>query len=163
MNSAEQLVFEVAGRHFSLPLAVVEEVVPSSTITRIPNSPRFLLGLAAVRGRVMGVIDCALRYGFQPELNSFFLVCSVRGNVTAVTIDRALTAGRIERRPLDEAETELLRSASKVDPKFIKGAYELLEVIDEAGQTRPTGTRFFEVDPDLFVSAEMASRVGEAA
>lgn len=163
MSPAEQLVFEVAGHHFAVPLAIVEEVVPASTITTIPNSPRFLLGLAAVRGRVMGVIDCALRYGLTPQLNSFFMVCSVRGNATAVTIDRPITAGRIERRVLDQPEAELLRSASKVDPKFIKGAYELLEVVDEAGQTRATGTCFLEVDPDLFVSAEMASRVGEAA
>ena len=42
----ELLVFEVAGKRFSLPLDQVEEVVPSSSITPVPNSPPFLLGLA---------------------------------------------------------------------------------------------------------------------
>lgn len=163
MSAAEQLVFDVHGHYFAVPLTVVEEVVPCSTITPIPNSPRFLLGLAAVRGRVMGVIDCALRWGMPATINSYFLVCHVRGNITAITIDRPVTAGNLQRRPLGAEEAEALRGRCGVDKKFLKGAWELLEVVDEAGQTRPTGTSFLEVDPDLFVSAEMASRVGEAS
>lgn len=162
MTNQELLIFEVGGTNFSVPLAVVEEVVPSSIITRIPNSPPFLLGLAAVRGKVMVVIDCALRYNLPLSIKSYFMVCHVRGNVTAITIDRPVVAGMVSLRPLDELELELLRSKGGIDPKFVKGGFELLEVIDESGQTRATGTNFLSVEPDLFVSAEMASRVGEA-
>jgi chemotaxis signal transduction protein len=162
MSNQELLIFEVGGQNFSVPLAVVEEVVPSSQITRIPNSPPFLLGLAAVRGKVMVVIDCALRYNLSLSLKSYFLVCHVRGNVTAITIDRPVVAGMVHLRELDEIELELLRSKGGVDAKFVKGGFELLELVDEQGQTRSTGTNFLCVDPDLFVSAEMASRVGEA-
>jgi chemotaxis signal transduction protein len=159
----ELLVFEVSGLNFSVPLAVVEEVVPSNAITRIPNSPPFLLGLSAVRGKVMGVIDAARRYGLPKSLNSYFMVCHVRGNLTAVTIDRPIYAGALELRALDDVELDLLRSRSKVDPKFVTGGYEVLEKVDESGLTRATGVTCLCVDPDLFVSAEMASRVGEAA
>jgi len=162
MSSRELLIFEVSGKNFSVPLSVVEEVVPSSMITQIPNSPPFLLGLAAVRGKVMGVIDCARRFNLLLSLKSYFMVCHVRGNLTAVTIDRPLMAGMVPLRELDGIELEALRSSSGVDAKFLQGGYELLEVFDESGQTRSTGTQFLAVHPDLFVSAEMASRVGEA-
>lgn len=163
MISQELLVFEVSGLNFSVPLSVVEEVVPSSAITRIPSSPPFLLGLAAVRGKVMGVIDAARRYRLPASLKSFFMVCHVRGNLTAVTVDRAVVAGLVWLRPLETAELEAQKKLSGIDVKFVKGGFELLELIDENGQTKPTGTKFLHVDPDLFVSAEMASRVGEAA
>ena len=159
----ELLVFEVSGHHFAVPLSVVEEVVPSSPITAIPNSPPFLLGLSAVRGKVMGVIDAARRYGLGSGLSAYFMVCHVRGNVTAISIDRAVLAGALHLRDLDETELELTRSASGVDGKFVRGGYEILEVIDESGATQSTGIRCLHVDSDLFVSAEMASRVGEAA
>lgn len=162
-KSQELLVFEVSGFNFSVPLAVVDEVVPSNVITRTPASPPFLLGLSAVRGKVMGVIDAARRWGLPPSLRAYFLVCQVRGNITAVTIDRPVLAGALVTRDLDQFDLELLRSRSKLDTKFIKGAFEVLEAVDESGATRATGIQCLAVDPDLFVSAEMASKVGEAA
>ena len=91
----EFLIFEIAGAFFSMPLEAVEEVVPSSSVTRVPNSPPFLLGLAAIRGKIMGVIDAARRYGIGPSLNSHFMVCKVRGNLTAVAIDRPEAPGEL--------------------------------------------------------------------
>ena len=163
VNPIELLVFELNGHNFAVPLALVEEVVPSNVITRIPNSPPFLLGLSAVRGKVMGVIDASRRYGLHHASNAYFMVCYVRGNITAVTIDRPLLAGALCLRELDAFELELARSQSGVDVKFIKGGYEILEKFDDTDATRSTGMRCLSVDPDLFVSAEMASRVGEAA
>lgn len=157
----ELLIFEVAGSKFSLPLEHVEEVVPIGVVTEIPNSPPFLLGLAAVRGKAMGVIDAALRYGIGPALNSHFMVCRVRGNLTAITIDRAVVAGAVPVRMLDDEEFAALKKANRVHEKFLKAGYELLEQKEEGAEPVPTGLFFAEIVPDLFVSAEMASRVGE--
>jgi len=162
-TALELLVFEVSGHHFAVPLDVVEEVVPSSVVTAIPNSPPFLLGLSAVRGKVMGVIDASRRYGLAKGLGAYFMVCFVRGNVTAVTIDRPVLAGLLQLRELDTTELEKERCNSGVDVKFVRTGYEILEVIVETGATRSTNIRCVCVEPDLFVSAEMASRVGEAA
>lgn len=161
--SREVLIFELGKWNFALPLSCVEEVVPSTPITRIPSSPPFLLGLAAVRGRVMTVIDAAKRYGVAGGAGSFFLVCSVRGNTTAVRLDRPVIAGEVLARDLSVSDVTELRSRANVNEKFVTGAFELLEREGEAGAVKPTGTICLMVDADLFVSAEMASRVGEAA
>lgn len=158
----EVLIFEVAGSVFSVPLEHVEEVVPASTVTEIPNSPPFLLGLASVRGKVVGVIDAARRYGIGPGLNSHFMVCRVRGNLTAVAIDRPVVAGLVPVRVLEMKEYTELKTKCRVDEKFLKGGFELLEVKEEGAAPESTGIRFTEVETDLFVSVEMASRVGEA-
>jgi hypothetical protein len=111
----------------------------------------------------MGVIDAARRYGLPNSLNSYFMVCQVRGNSTAVTIDRPLLAGALLVRDLDREQLEGLRTRAKLDPKFVKGAFEVFEIINETGATQSSGITCLSIDPDLFVSAEMASRVGEAA
>jgi chemotaxis signal transduction protein len=157
----EILIFEISGAFFSMPLDSVEEVVPSSSVTRVPNSPPFLLGLAAIRGKIVGVIDAARRYGVGPGLNSHFMVCKVRGNLTAVAIDRPLVAGSVPVRELSPNEYLNHLNTSKVDRKFLKAGFELLEVEAEGAPPKPTGTFFSEVDADLFVSNEMASKVGE--
>lgn len=161
MNFQEVLVFEVAGSEFSIPLALVEEVVPASLITPIPNSPPFLLGLAAVRGKVMGVIDASRRYGLGAALNSYFMICLVRGNLTAVAIDRAVVAGSVPIESLSAEDCKDLTQRARIDEKFVKAAFELFEVPAEGAEPATTGVKFLEVDADLFVSTEMASRVGE--
>ena len=110
----------------------------------------------------MGVIDAALRYGIGPALNSHFLVCRVRGNLTAITIDLPIVAGDVPVRPLTPAEYAEYRRACRVDEKFLTSGYELLELVEGAATATPTGVVFAEVAADLFVSAEMASRIGEA-
>jgi purine-binding chemotaxis protein CheW len=160
-DTRELLIFDVRGLNFSVPLGSVEEVVPTNVITKVPSSPPFLLGLSAVRGKVVGVIDAAVRFGIPPGLNSFFMVCRVRGNQTAVTIDRPVMAGLLCVRPLEAVEFELLRAAAGIDSKFLSGAFELLEGADEQAP-RSTGVKCLEVVPDLFVSEQMAGRIEEA-
>lgn len=163
MTSEELLIFEIGSVNFSVRLSVVEEVVPATVITSIPNSPGFLLGVAAVRGKVMAVIDAARRYGMPAGLGSYFMVCQVRGNLTAIVIERPVVAGLVPVRRLGDAELDEQRVKNRVDSKFIKTGFELLESAGEGMEAQPTGTTCFEVDPDLFVSAEMASKVGEAS
>lgn len=161
MNRRELLVFEVAGSEFALDLAEVEEVVPAGQVTPIPDAPPFFLGLTAVRGKVMGVIDAARRYGIGPALNSHFLVCRVRGNLTAVAVDRPVVAGSVWVRELPAAELEQLRADRLVDGKFLHEGFELYEDGEAGSEPVPMQRRCLRVDADLFVSTEMASRVGE--
>jgi len=163
VSPEELLVFEAGSVHLSVRLSLVEEVVRATMVTPVPNSPPFLLGVAAVRGRVMAVIDAARRYGISPGLGGYFLVCQVRGNPTAIVIDRPILAGQLPARALQEAELEAVRVRHGIDGKFVRAAFELFESAGEEGSLQSAGITCFEVDPDLFVSAEMASRVGEAA
>ncbi len=163
LANQERLIFEVSGLNFSIALASVEEIVPSNMITRIPNAPPFFLGLSAVRGKIVGVIDSALRYGLPPSLNSYLMVCNVRGNLTAVTIDRPVVAGALNVRLLQPMEFEFLRAKDNLNPKFVKTGFELLETTGDINASKATGIFCYEVNPDLFVSAQMAGTIGEAA
>ena len=159
MSRQEYLVFEVGSAKLGIPLSLVEEVVPAGQITPLPKAPPFLLGLSAVRGKVMSVIDASLRYNLGPSLKTHFVVCRVRGNLTAVAVDRPVTAGAIPVRELPAEETAEKRRAARIDEKFVVTGFALLDEVE--GLEIETGEHFLEVRPDLFVSAEMALRTGE--
>ncbi len=161
MSQKGLLLFELAGHEFGIDLGLVEEVVPANVVSQVPNAPYFFLGLSAIRGRILSVIDSAKRYDIGPALNRYFLVCKVRGNSTALTIDRPSIAGTLHLRQLSIDESNDLQKKIQVDQKFLRLAYELLEE-NKDKSLQATGKYFFEVEADIFVSAEMASRIGAA-
>lgn len=161
MTRRELLVFEVAGVNLAIDLALVEEVVPRGAVTPVPDSPPFLLGLTAVRGKVMGVIDASRRYGIGPALGNHLLVCLVRGNLTAIAVDRPVVAGDLPVRELSAPEARALGEKSRIPAKFLRRAFEVFEQ-EEGAEPVSTERQCLEIDVDLFVSAEMASRVAEA-
>lgn len=160
LEEKDFLLFEMGGHEFGVSLTKVEEVVPATTVTAVPHSPNFLKGLAAVRGKVMGVIDGAARFRLPASLCRYFMVCNVRGNMTAVAIDRPYEASTFGLIAVDEKERADFLRATKIDEKFILQGYEILNK-DENEKWKSTGRHFYEVNVDLFVSDEMASRVGE--
>lgn len=154
------LLFEVDNKQFAIDLNLVEEVVTAGDVTPVPQSPLFFLGLAAVNGRIMGVIHAALRYGFPKGFSNFFMICKVRGNSTAIAIDRPLNASKFEVCDLSEAEKIDLLKKNNINEKFVKNAFELFKE-DENGVVSSMNQKILLIEPDIFVSAEMASRIGE--
>lgn len=49
--------FRIGTQSFALPIGCVREVVPSARYEAVPGAPRFVLGVAALRGRIVPVID----------------------------------------------------------------------------------------------------------
>jgi purine-binding chemotaxis protein CheW len=63
------LIAVIAGERVAIPAAHVESVVEIEGITPVPRSPPHVLGLAALRSRVLTVIDCctSLELGSSAE------------------------------------------------------------------------------------------------
>ncbi len=52
------LIAVLAGERVAIPAAAVESVVEIESIKPVPQAPRHVAGLAALRSRVLTVIDC---------------------------------------------------------------------------------------------------------
>jgi purine-binding chemotaxis protein CheW len=77
----ELLEFHLARERYAVERRNVQEVYPLRELTPLPGTPRFLLGLVNVRGRILPVFD--LRKLFElPEqgLTDMHRVVLVRGN-----------------------------------------------------------------------------------
>ena len=61
----EYLTFSVNGEAFGVPLKEVQEILGVRMLTRVPRSPREVLGVCTVRGELVTVLDTGLR--LQPR------------------------------------------------------------------------------------------------
>jgi len=65
-----KLIARIAGQRIALPASAVESVVEVDAITPVPLAAPHIAGLAALRSRVLTVIDsyAALELGFAPRV-----------------------------------------------------------------------------------------------
>ena len=60
------LIVRLAGERVAFPAADVEAVVEIDQVVTAPGTPPHVAGLAALRSRVLTVIDCRASLGFAP-------------------------------------------------------------------------------------------------
>ncbi len=59
------LIISLAGQRIAIPAADVEAVVEIEGLTPIPRAPHHVAGLAALRSRVLTVVDCSASIGLD--------------------------------------------------------------------------------------------------
>lgn len=158
----EYFLFEVGGCVFGMKMDYVEEVVPVTRITPVPRSASFVVGLASVRGKIMSVIDASKRLKLRAGLRKYFLLCLVRGNLTAIVIDRPIEVNEFGLRPWPSGNINRFLQKIGLDPKFTFGGWQMYrKPPEDAADQRFIETKrtFIELNPDQFVSDQMASQV----
>lgn len=66
-TSAQYLVFVVSSLEMAVALATVSEILPYERVSELPGTPTFVRGVVPVRGRVIPVIDLAVKLGRKSE------------------------------------------------------------------------------------------------
>ncbi len=64
---AQFLTFSVASEEYGLSILSVREILEYDTVTRVPRTPDFIRGVINLRGRVVPVLDLAVRFGLPPS------------------------------------------------------------------------------------------------
>ncbi len=61
------VIFELGAEHFGIDIASVEGINKMLDITKIPQSPSYMLGITNLRGSVLPVLDLLQRFGMKSE------------------------------------------------------------------------------------------------
>lgn len=80
------LVFRIGKESFAAPLLSIREIVEPLAYRPVPNFHDYFLGLANLRGQIVGVLDLGRRFGLDPvagSKESVFLVFDVDGTSMA--------------------------------------------------------------------------------
>ena len=123
----QYLSFRLQDETFAVDVRQVKEIIDRIAITRVPQMPRFVLGVINLRGAVVPVIDLRSKFGLPPREGSrdtciVVLEVEIDGQDTVVG---ALVDSVREVLELDPAQIEpppRLGSGMKVD--FIQGMGE---------------------------------------
>ncbi len=63
-SNKEFLVFSLGNDAFSIRLPRVREIVAARHVTRVPETPPFLIGVLNLRGKIVPVVDLRRKFGF---------------------------------------------------------------------------------------------------
>ncbi len=72
VNKAQYLTFFTAGEEYAVVIAKVREIIEYDTVTTVPNTPSWISGVTNLRGKVIPVVDLAVKFGMQPSRISKF-------------------------------------------------------------------------------------------
>ncbi len=90
------VVFRLGGEGYALEVMRVQEVLDIETMTEVPGSPKCLLGVINLRGRVVPVYDLRIPFGLKDSSShnraqSVLIVETQQGNdsqITGLVVDR---------------------------------------------------------------------------
>jgi chemotaxis signal transduction protein len=81
MSETKYVVFQLGKERYGLPIDSVERILPSQAVTKIPKTPKMMLGVFDMRGETIPVLDARQRFGLKEceEGRNFVVVLSDSG------------------------------------------------------------------------------------
>ncbi|MEM7098672.1 MAG: chemotaxis protein CheW [Pseudomonadota bacterium] len=120
----QYLTFMLSGEEYGIDILRVQEIKGLESVTEIPNTPEYVLGVINLRGTVIPVVDLRLRFGLGSlEYNNLTVVIVVKVNAG----DKDYTIGLVVDTVSDvyNIETDSISGApdfgTNVDTSFISG------------------------------------------
>lgn len=88
MSENKYVIFKLGSGRYGLPIESVERILPTQALTRIPKTPKMLLGVFELRGSTIPTIDARLRFEL-PEFEDArnFVVILTEAGRCALRVD----------------------------------------------------------------------------
>ncbi|HTM27972.1 MAG TPA: chemotaxis protein CheW [Rhodanobacter sp.] len=86
----QQLTFDLAGEEYGVEILAVREIRGWSRVTRIPQTPAYLLGVLNLRGAIVPIMDLRLRFGLERESygdNTVVIIVALGERLFGIVVD----------------------------------------------------------------------------
>ena len=94
-----QLVsFRLASEEYGIEITKVQEIILMGEITRVPQTPEYIMGLINLRSTVIPIVDLRLRFGLTQEETTDetrIMVVNVAGKTIGIIVDAVSEVLRI--------------------------------------------------------------------
>ncbi|MGA2413342.1 MAG: chemotaxis protein CheW [Candidatus Sulfotelmatobacter sp.] len=81
VSTVQYLTFFTAGEEYAIGIGKVSEIVEFEAVTTVPNTPVWIRGVTNLRGKVIPVVDLAVKFGMPTSRISKFS-CIIIAEVT---------------------------------------------------------------------------------
>jgi purine-binding chemotaxis protein CheW len=105
------LTFALDREEFGIPVTQVREVIRVSDITRVPQAPAHVRGVANLRGRILAVVELRSRLGLppaEPTPHSRVVVVEVRGRILGLLVDAVSQVTKVPQASVVPAPEEVV-------------------------------------------------------
>lgn len=124
MDTIQLVIFRLNGQEYGIDIFKVNEIVPYSKPTKIPNSPAFIEGVLNLRGRVIPVVSLKKKFNLEDEgtdERTRIIVANTGGNVAGFVVDEASEVLTVDKESI-EPVSEIVSNISR---KYINGVGKL--------------------------------------
>ena len=129
----QYLSFNLDDEVFALDISKVREVLEYTTVTKVPQTPDFMLGVINLRGHVVPVIDMRLKFGMtqtEKTVNTCVIIVEVNvggeSTVLGAMADSVQEVFELEANDIEPApkigtrlNTDFIKGMGKRDDEFI--------------------------------------------
>jgi len=130
----ELLVFELDGSAYAIAVERVREIVRMRELTRIPRAPDWLMGVVALRGEIVEVVDLRQRLGLPPgpigQASRIIVLHGDADGITGVLVDAVDEVYRIGEDEIHSAQEIDASAVVEMCPR--DGAFVSILAIDRA-------------------------------
>jgi purine-binding chemotaxis protein CheW len=123
-ETTQYLTFKLKDEVFALDISKVREVMDFTTVTKVPQTPDFMVGVINLRGSVVPVVDMRLKFGMsktEKSVNTCIIIVEIMLD-GETTVLGALADSVQEVMDLDPHQIEPPpRIGTRLKTKFIKG------------------------------------------
>lgn len=102
-----QLVgFIIGDEEYAVPILAIQEIIKPFPWTRVPQVPKYVVGVFNMRGAVIPLIDLRLKFGLSPKKHgeeTRFIVMRHGDDIAGFVIDRLTMALRIKKSDIGPA------------------------------------------------------------
>lgn len=114
-----QLVgFIIGEEEYAIPILSIQEIIKPFTWTRVPQVPKYVMGVFNLRGAVIPLIDLRLKFGLSEKNHSDetrFIVMKDGDDVAGFVIDRLTMAIRIKKANIGPAPDTINGENTMID------------------------------------------------
>nr|AGS53487.1 positive regulator of CheA protein activity (CheW) [uncultured bacterium contig00038] len=131
--SGQLVTFTLDGVEFGLDIAKVQEITQRSSITPVPGSPTFIIGVLNLRGQIIPVIDSRLRFHLaptKPTSKTRIIIIELAGQSTGLQVDAVAEVVKLDDFALRETPPLVAGVRSDYLAGMVQAGNRLITLID---------------------------------
>jgi purine-binding chemotaxis protein CheW len=119
LDDIVQLVgFVIGDEEYAVPILSIQEIIKPFSWTRVPQVPKYVMGVFNLRGAVIPLIDLRAKFGIPTKKHSEetrFIVMRHGDDVAGFVIDRLTMAIRIKKENIGPAPDTISGDETMID------------------------------------------------
>jgi len=122
----DYVLFMLGGEMYAAETLYIQEILKPGSITHIPNTPDFLVGVANLRGKILPVADLRRKFRMTEAgvtKASRVIVVKLGEEAVGALVDEVISVKSIPDETVETAPPEML--ASMPDPSAVRGIANL--------------------------------------
>lgn len=142
--TGKYLIFNLAAGEYGIDISQVKEIIGMMSITKVPQTPKFVKGVVNLRGKVIPVVDLRLRFGIEATVyteRTCIIVVEIEGTSgiiqIGILVDSVSEVLNIYGRDIDDTPT----FGAKLNMDYILGMAKMeddVKILLDIGQVLST-------------------------